>query len=64
MAQETSKPAAKQYGDSAARITSFVEDHVDSQILHEHSSVETSIHKHTTGMVAYLEDFEAAMKKG
>ena len=49
---------------SASRLVAFLEDDDDSQILHPRTSTEAIIHGHTSRMAAYLDDFEAAMKKG
>ncbi|PMD26304.1 hypothetical protein NA56DRAFT_341933 [Hyaloscypha hepaticicola] len=64
MAKLTSKTSAKQEDWSATRIKTFLDDPIDSQILHRHSSNTTSIHSHTTRIAVYLVDFEAAMKNG
>ncbi|KAH8767875.1 hypothetical protein BGZ57DRAFT_856665 [Hyaloscypha finlandica] len=60
----TSNSSVSQTEYSASRLVAFLEDGDDSQILHPHTSTEAIIHGHTSRMAAYLDDFEAAMKKG
>jgi hypothetical protein len=53
----------EQHKYSASRIAAFVDDHIDSQVLHRRSSTAVSIQEHTDQMKVYLERFEANMTR-
>jgi hypothetical protein len=47
---------------SAKRITGFLANPINSQILHRHSSTEARMKAHEGSMKAYLESFDVAYK--
>ncbi|KAN0116966.1 hypothetical protein V8E51_002943 [Hyaloscypha variabilis] len=59
--QNTSNTSANQQEFSTFRIATFCNDKADSQIMHQHSSTEASIHHHTSRLATYIEDIDATL---
>jgi hypothetical protein len=61
--QDTSNSSAKQHEYSASRIADYLNDKVDSQTMHRHSSTEASIRDHVSRMGTYIDDIDATLAR-
>jgi hypothetical protein len=59
--QDTPSPSANQHEYSASRIAAFLNDKVDSQSMHQHSSIEASIRDHVSRMGTYIDDIDVTL---